>query len=74
MKKITKTTENQNARILKIYPQYFKRRYQKHVNLPLIRLCGHWVERIGFKIGGHVQVVYESGRIIITKVRPVRKK
>lgn len=74
MKKITKTTENQNARILKIYPQYFKRRYQKHVNLPLIRLCGRCVERIGFKIGGHVQVVYESGRIIITKVRPARKK
>ncbi len=69
-----KTTTNRNTRILKIYPQYFQRRYQKHVNLPLIRLCGRWLERIGFKIGGHVQIVCESGRIIITKVKPIRKK
>ncbi|MPT35390.1 MAG: type I addiction module toxin, SymE family [Flavobacterium sp.] len=69
-----KTTTNRNMRILKIYPQCYPRRYNEHVNLPLIRLSGRWLEQIGFKIGGHVQVVYESGRMIITKVKPYRKK
>jgi|GEM_PF-3446268 len=71
MKKIP---ANRNTRILKIYPKFYQRSNNTHVNLPYIRLSGRWLEHNDFKIGAYVQIVCESERIIITKVKTVRKR
>jgi len=33
---------------------------------PEIRLCGQWLNQMGFTIGSSIQVLHEHGRIVIT--------
>jgi hypothetical protein len=37
--------------------------------LPMIRLRGHWLQRLGFKAGERIAVTEERGRIVLTLER-----
>ncbi|HEY1038230.1 MAG TPA: SymE family type I addiction module toxin [Bacteroidia bacterium] len=52
-------------RKLKIYPKYVARAY-KGVILPEIRLCGRWLESLGFIAGKSVTIIQEKNKIVIT--------
>jgi toxic protein SymE len=58
--------ENKRIRLLKVQPKIFNRS-QGHVVLPEIKLCGKWVEELGFLVNEKVQIICENGRITITK-------
>jgi hypothetical protein len=36
------------------------------VNVPYLRMSGHWLEQRGFQIGGNVYVEAEQGRLILS--------
>jgi hypothetical protein len=40
-----------------------------HDQLPMIRLRGQWLQRIGFRAGERLIVTEEDGRIVLTLVR-----
>ena len=53
-------------RQLKVYEKYISRSYKQYVILPEIRLCGKWLQDIGFDRGQSVTVQHEKNKIIIT--------
>lgn len=64
--------EKQNSirkeRRLKVYYKYFNRvnSWQRSVIFPEIRLCGKWLQDIGFEHGQTINVRQERNRITIT--------
>lgn len=64
--------ENQNPdvnhRQLKVHYKYFHRvnTWQRSVIFPEIRLCGKWLQDLGFEHGQTINVLQEKNKIIIT--------
>lgn len=56
----------ERKRRMKIYPKHFQRAYSRNVIFPEIRLCGKWLQDIGFKYGQQIIVKEEDNKIIIT--------
>lgn len=59
--------ETENTRQLKIYYSYHSRSCKR---LPMIRLCGHYLEKMDFKIGDRIEITVEKNEISIRKVLP----
>ena len=53
-------------RQLKIHKKYISRSYHRHAVFPEIRLCGKWLQDMGFNCGKSVTVRHEKNIIIIT--------
>lgn len=53
-------------RQLKVHQKYISRSYHRYVVFPEIRLCGKWLQEIGFDCGQFVTVLHEKNIIIIT--------
>lgn len=53
-------------RQLKVYRKHLSRSYHQYVIFPEIRLCGKWLQDMGFDCGQSVTVVHEKNKIIIT--------
>jgi toxic protein SymE len=53
-------------RQLKIHRKYISRSYNRYVVFPEIRLCGKWLQDIGFNQGNFVTVEHQQNKIIIT--------
>lgn len=64
-----KTFQQPEQRQLKIYERYIPRSCSRNVFFPEIRLCGKWLQDLGFNTGQSVTVSYEEGKIIITKIK-----
>lgn len=64
--KIKRNGKNLEKRQLKIQPKYIARSYHRYVIFPEIRLCGKWLQEIGFNHGKFVTVQHEENIIIIT--------
>ncbi|WP_264535210.1 SymE family type I addiction module toxin [Flavobacterium sp. N1736] len=60
-------------RQLKIHRKYFSRSYRRYVVFPEIRLCGKWLQNIGFVHGKFVTVQHEKNKIIITANKEIEK-
>jgi hypothetical protein len=48
---------------------YFDGRADDQDHLPMIRLRGQWLQRLGFRAGERLIVTEEEGRILLTLVR-----
>ena len=55
-----------NQRQLKIYQKYQRRENTPAVFLPEIRLCGKWLQDLGFACGEEVTVKYFKNKLEIT--------
>jgi toxic protein SymE len=53
-------------RQLKVYTKHQDRMYHRYVICPEIRLCGQWLQQMGFRCGHHVTVQLGPGQLIIT--------
>jgi toxic protein SymE len=53
-------------RRLKIQPKTISRRDHRYVIFPEIRLCGKWLQKIGFNYGNFVTIEQQQNKIIIT--------
>lgn len=51
---------------LKIHRKYISRSYRRYVIFPEIRLCGKWLQKIGFNYGNFVTIEHQQNKIIIT--------
>jgi toxic protein SymE len=58
--------ENKRIRLLKVQPKIFNRS-RSHVVFPEIKLCGKWLEELGFVVNEKVQIICENGKITISK-------
>ncbi|WP_128543116.1 SymE family type I addiction module toxin [Larkinella soli] len=65
-KKGVGTSRRWTVRQLKVYRKHFPRARYKTVVFPEIRLCGQWLQDIGFECGQTVLVQREPHRITIT--------
>lgn len=61
-------------RRLKIQPKYFARAYMRYVAFPEIRLCGKWLQNIGFNSGDFVTIEQRQNKIIITANKKIETK
>ena len=52
-------------RVLKIYSK-FRYRTWDNTTVPVIRLEGKWLERLGFKSGNEVEIELKKNKLIIT--------
>lgn len=58
--------QQSGKRQLKVYEKCISRAYHRYVVFPEIRLCGKWLQEIGFDCGQSVTVRHEKNKIIIT--------
>ncbi|HEY1045379.1 MAG TPA: SymE family type I addiction module toxin [Bacteroidia bacterium] len=58
--------QQSGRRQLKVYEKYISRSYHQYVVFPEIRLCGKWLQDMGFDCGQSVTVRHEKNKIIIT--------
>lgn len=58
-------------RQLKIHRKYISRSYSRYVIFPEIRLCGKWLQEIGFNYGNFVTVEHQRNKIIITTQKEI---
>jgi toxic protein SymE len=66
MKEKSNNKRESGHRQLKIHRRYISRSYSRYVVFPEIRLCGKWLQDIGFDCGQSVTVLHEKNIIIIT--------
>lgn len=52
-------------RTLTVYRKYVERFIKGFIPVPEIRLMGKWMEKIGFKYGNKVAVIYQKDKVII---------
>ena len=52
---------------------FFDARSTEQNQLPMIRLRGQWLQRLGFRAGERLIVTEEDGRIVLTLVRDEEK-
>jgi toxic protein SymE len=64
MKKVC--DQSVNKRRLKVTSKFFSRNYSTPVIFPEIRLCGKWLQDIGFNCGEIVTVDQQENKIIIS--------
>jgi toxic protein SymE len=57
-------TKPKNERTLKIQPHYRSFGYDAKI-VPEIRLCGNWLEQIGFKPYKHIKIFGSEKQLII---------
>lgn len=57
---------------IKIQPKYRERTYDRII-VPEIKMEGKWLEKLGFKLGGHFQVEWEQNKLIITPIEDEEK-
>ncbi|CAG5069749.1 hypothetical protein DYBT9623_02486 [Dyadobacter sp. CECT 9623] len=60
-------------RRLKIYSKFQQTSQWNSKFVPEIRLCGKWLEDMGFEYGAHITVRLEDSRLIIEPVGELRK-
>lgn len=66
MKQVRNGRQRQERR-LKVYPKYFERvNSWRPVIFPEIRLCGKWLQEMGFQYGQTIKVQQEMNKITIT--------
>lgn len=58
--------QQSGQRQLKVYEKHISRSYYQRVIFPEIRLCGKWLQDIGFECGQTVTVQHQKNKIIIT--------
>ncbi|MEG1229845.1 MAG: SymE family type I addiction module toxin [Flavobacterium sp.] len=61
-------------RQLKIHRKYISRSYHRYVIFPEIRLCGKWLQKIGFNCGNFVTIEHQQNKIIITTNNEIETK
>jgi toxic protein SymE len=61
-------------RQLKIHRKHMARTYRRYVIFPEIRLCGKWLQDIGFNCGNFVTVEHQQNKIIITNDNEIETK
>lgn len=61
-------------RRLKIQPKHITRPYHRYVIFPEIRLCGKWLQDIGFNYGNFVTIEHQQNKIIITTNTEIETK
>lgn len=62
-----KKFQQKQERHLKVYPKYFDRvNSWRPIIFPEIRLCGKWLQDIGFEHGQIIKVKQEKNKITIT--------
>lgn len=61
-----KKFQQKEERHLKVYEKYNSRSYHRYVVFPEIRLCGKWLQDIGFEHGQTIKVKQEKNKITIT--------
>lgn len=61
-------------RRLKIQPKHITRSYNRYVIFPEIRLCGKWLQKIGFNHGNFVTIEHHQNKIIITANTEIETK
>lgn len=59
-------TQRTVKRRLKIQPRHIPRSYHRYIIFPEIRLCGKWLQKIGFHYGNFVTIEHQQNKIIIT--------
>jgi len=57
-----KTIRKADVRSLKIQP---KRRYNSRKDVPEIKLCGNWLQELGFEYGARVTITTMPNLLII---------
>lgn len=72
--KINRSGKQLKKRRLKIQPKYMARSYHRYVIFPEIRLCGKWLQEIGFNCGNFVTVEHQRNKIIITTQKEIQTK
>jgi len=63
--KSLKSSSTEISRPLAIFSKFRRRRWD-NTTVPEIRLEGRWLEDLGFKEGGQVQIEQEAQKLIIT--------
>ena len=58
--------QGSGKRQLKVYEKYISRSYHRYVVFPEIRLCGKWLQDMGFSGGQSITVRHKKNKIIIT--------
>lgn len=58
--------EKDKERRLKVNSKVFQRQYNRYVLFPEIRLCGKWLQDLGFESGNYVTVECKNNEIRIT--------
>ncbi|WP_281632968.1 SymE family type I addiction module toxin [Flavobacterium luteolum] len=67
-------TQQSVKRRLKIQPKHIARSYHRYVIFPEIRLCGKWLQKIGFNYGNFVTIEHQQNKIIITANNEIETK
>jgi len=57
---------------IKIQPKYRERTYDQII-VPEIKMEGKWLEKLGFKLGRHIQVEWKQKKLIITPIENEKK-
>jgi len=58
--------QQSGKRRIKVHGKHISRTYQRYVVFPEIRLCGKWLQDMGFDCGQNVIVRHEKNKIVIT--------
>jgi len=61
-------------RRLKIQPKHIARSDHRYVIFPEIRLCGKWLQKIGFNYWNFVTIEHQQNKIIITTNNEIETK
>ncbi|MCP1996077.1 SymE family type I addiction module toxin [Flavobacterium sp. HSC-61S13] len=62
-----KNTEIEKIRLIKVYSKYVYRiKSWPPVFFPEIRLCGKWLQELGFKPGQTIKIIHKKSKITIT--------
>ena len=61
-----KKFQQAGKRQLKVYEKHVSRSYYRYVFFPEIRLCGKWLQEMGFICGQSITVQHKKNKIIIT--------
>ena len=71
MEKNTQNTPEISKRTLRVYKKYFPR-FRGYFISPEIRLCGKWLQKLGFNCGQNVTVIHEVNRILLVNSEKIR--
>ncbi|MBA2612935.1 MAG: type I addiction module toxin, SymE family [Bacteroidetes bacterium] len=71
MNKNTQNCAEIGKRSLKVYSKYFTR-FQGFFIAPEIRLCGKWLQNLGFNCSDNVKVITEKNRIVIRNSKKIK--
>jgi toxic protein SymE len=60
--------QSTTGRKLKVRPKHFSRALRRTVAFPEIRLCGKWLQQMGFACGQTVSIEHRQNQLIITVI------